>query len=64
MTDASLVPLNALAADQKVVAERALRAPSKAPAVQAACDVGLFSDDAKQAELFTTPRGKANEDHS
>jgi hypothetical protein len=55
MTTQSTLPVtNALAADQKVVAERAWRAPSKAPAAQAACDVGLFSDDAKQADLFTT----------
>ena len=59
MTDApQLIPLRALADDQKIVAERAWRAPSKARVAQVACDVGLFGDDAKQAELFTTkPRG-------
>jgi len=40
-----------LATDQKTIAERKWQAPSKAPAEQKPCDVGLFSDDAKQPDL-------------
>jgi len=49
---APLIPLNALATDQRTVAERAWRAPSRARAVQEACDVGLFSDIAAQTDLL------------
>lgn len=38
--------------DEKTVAERKWQAPTKAPAPQKPCDVGLFSDDHKQTELF------------
>lgn len=44
---------NPLASDQKTIAERQWQASSKAPAPQQAYDVGLFSDDSKQTELFT-----------
>jgi len=44
---APLIPLNALATDQRTVAERTWRAPSRARAAQAPCDVGLFSDTAQ-----------------
>jgi hypothetical protein len=47
-----LVPLNELPRDQKTVAERKWRAPLKPKAEQKACDLGLFSDDSKQTELF------------
>jgi len=40
-----------LATDQKTIAERKWRAPTVAPAEQKPCDVGLFSDDAKQTDL-------------
>ena len=43
---------NPRATDEKTVAERAWRAPLKPPAEQKACDLGLFSDDSKQRELF------------
>jgi hypothetical protein len=58
MTQRTLDIVNALATDQKTVAERAWRAPSKAPAPQQPCDVGLWSDDAKQAELFTSTQNR------
>jgi hypothetical protein len=40
------------AQDEKVVAERKWREGLKAPVAQKACDIGLFSDDANQEELF------------
>lgn len=40
------------ATNEKTVAERQWQAPTKAKAPQQACDVGLFSDDSKQTELF------------
>ena len=39
-------------ADEKIIAERTWRAPMKPKAEQKACDLGLFSDDSKQRELF------------
>jgi hypothetical protein len=44
--------LNPRNVDEKTVAERKWQAPKKAPADQKPCDVGLFSDDSKQRELF------------
>jgi hypothetical protein len=44
--------LNPRNVDERTVAERKWQAPLKAPAEQKACDVGLFSDDSKQQELF------------
>jgi hypothetical protein len=44
--------LNPLAADQRALAERLWSAPVLAPAPQKPCDVGLFSDDSKQGDLF------------
>lgn len=38
--------------DEKTVAERKWQAPLKPRAEQKACDLGLFSDDSKQEELF------------
>jgi hypothetical protein len=38
--------------DEKTVAERKWTAPLKPKAEQTACDLGLFSDDSKQTELF------------
>jgi hypothetical protein len=52
MTERSLLPLARLADDQKIVAERAWRAPSRARTAQAPCDVGLFSDSAAQTDLL------------
>jgi hypothetical protein len=54
MTQASLAIVNGRAADEKTVAERAWRKPAQARIAQAPCDIGLFGDDAKQAELFTS----------
>lgn len=50
-TDLGLV-INRLAADEKTVAERQWDAPNLAPKPQKPCDIGLFSDDSKQTELF------------
>ena len=49
---AALLALPDKATDDKVVAERKWREGLKAPVAQKACDVGLFSDDANQKELF------------
>ena len=46
------LPVNPRSVDERTVAERKWRAPVKAPANQKPCDVGLFSDDSKQKELF------------
>jgi hypothetical protein len=43
---------NHIAADQKTVAERQWQKPTLAPKPQAPCDIGLFSDDSKQKDLF------------
>ena len=43
---------NHIAIDEKTVAERKWRDGLKPNKPQAACDVGLFSDDSKQNELF------------
>lgn len=40
------------ATNEKTVAERQWRKPKLAPVAQKQCDHGLFSDDAKQSELF------------
>lgn len=50
--DNRLPVFNDLAADQKTTADRKWSAPLKPPAVQKPCDVGLFSDDANQGEMF------------
>jgi hypothetical protein len=44
--------LPAKSTDEKTVAERKWRDGLKPNKPQAACDVGLFSDDSKQDELF------------
>lgn len=49
---ASLPVTNRQAADEKVVAERQWRSPLKVPAPQQPCDIGIFSDDMLQKELF------------
>lgn len=49
---APLIPLPPKAADEKRVAERKWQEPAKAPAPQRPCDIGLFSDDSKQGDLF------------
>lgn len=46
-----LAVINRRATDERITAERKWRAGLKAPAEQKPCDVGLFSDDALQAEL-------------
>jgi hypothetical protein len=43
---------NHIAADQKTVAERTWQKPTLAPKPQAPCNIGLFSDDSKQQDLF------------
>jgi hypothetical protein len=48
----SALGLNPRSVDEKTVAERKWTAPLKPKAEQKACDVGLFSDDSKQTELF------------
>lgn len=48
----TLVPLNPIATDQRAVAERYWTAPAKPEKAQKPCDHGLFSDDAKQEEIF------------
>lgn len=42
----------AKAANEKTVAERQWSKPKLAPKPQQPCDVGLFSDDSKQTDLF------------
>jgi hypothetical protein len=44
--------LASLATDQKTVAERKWKEGLKPAVAQKPCDVGLFSDDANQKELF------------
>jgi hypothetical protein len=46
-----MLPLNPIAADQKTVAERKWQAGRKPAKPQKPCDIGLFSDDALQADL-------------
>ena len=43
---------NDRAADEKVIAERKWHRPLKPGTEQRPCDIGLFSDDSKQRELF------------
>jgi hypothetical protein len=54
MTQTTLDICNARATDEKTVAERRWRERTQARVAQAPCDVGLFSDDAKQSELFSS----------
>ena len=54
MTQRTLDICNRSATDQKSVAERRWRERTPARVAQAPCYIGLFSDDAKQAELFTS----------
>ncbi len=53
---AGMTPLGlkmpAKATDEKTIADRKWSAPLKPKAEQKACDLGLFSDDSKQSELF------------
>jgi hypothetical protein len=44
--------LNPLARDQASLAQRKADAPMLAPKPQSACDLGLFSDDARQADML------------
>lgn len=46
-------PWNRKATDQRVVAERQWRAPTKARKAQLPCDHGLFSDEADQLDLVS-----------
>lgn len=55
------IDLPALAADQKTLAERRWRAPTKPRKPQAPCDVGLFSDDRDQLDLVEMFADPANE---
>jgi hypothetical protein len=41
------------AADEKIVAERKWQSGLKPRVAQEPCDVGMFSDDSKQADLFS-----------
>jgi hypothetical protein len=43
---------NPRSVDEKAVAEHKWQSPTLAPKPQAPCDIGLFSDDSKQKELF------------
>jgi hypothetical protein len=52
MPSMTALGLNPRAVDEKTVAERKWTAPLKPKAEQRACDLGLFSDDSKQTELF------------
>lgn len=49
-------PWNRKATDEKTVAERRWNAPTRAPKPQAPCDIGLFSDNAAQADLVDIAR--------
>jgi hypothetical protein len=46
-----MIPLNPIAADQKTVAERQWQEGRKPAKPQKPRDIGLFSDDALQADL-------------
>jgi hypothetical protein len=50
--DSEFVICNPRNVDEKIIAERQWQKPKLAPAPQKQCDVGLFSDDANQKELF------------
>jgi hypothetical protein len=43
------------AKDEKTVAERKWLAPIKPAKAQQPCDIGLFSDDMDQVEMFQDP---------
>ena len=58
MREQTTILLNRLGDDQRVVAERRWRERTQARVAQAPCDHGLFSDDAKQADMFTTNTAK------
>lgn len=49
---APLIPLPPKAADEKTLCEHKWKEPVKAPVAQRPCDIGLFSDDSKQGDLF------------
>ena len=53
---------NRLAADEKTIAERRWRAPSKAPKPQLPCDHGLFGDEHLQLDLVEMFMDPVNED--
>jgi len=46
-----MIPLNPLATDQRVVAERKWRSRLRPKAEQLPCDHGLFSDEMDQLDL-------------
>jgi hypothetical protein len=52
MSDDHLGLVNPLAQDQATLAQRRADAPMLARKPQSACDLGLFSDDARQADLL------------
>lgn len=47
------IGMAALAEDQRILAERKWRAPTKARKPQLPCDHGLFSDEADQLDLVS-----------
>lgn len=48
----NLIPLPPKERDEKTIAERKWQAPAIAPKPQKPLDIGLFSDDSKQEEMF------------
>lgn len=52
---AAMIPLNPRATDEKTIAERKWLAPIKPAKPQQPCDIGLFSDDMDQVEMFMDP---------
>lgn len=57
-----LLPLNRLATDQRVVAERQWRAGLKPRKPQLPADHGLFSDEASQLDLVEMFQEPTNEE--
>jgi hypothetical protein len=47
-----MIPLNPRATDEKTIAERKWQSGLKPSKPQQPCDVGLFSDDMDQVEMF------------
>jgi hypothetical protein len=61
MTQRSLDIVNALATDQRTVAERQWQERTRPPTPQQPCDVGLFGDDHKQLGLSLAHKGNNHE---
>ena len=57
-----MIQLNPIAQDQRTLAERKWRAPTKPNKPQKPCDVGLFSDDHLQLDLVEMLQEPANEE--